>query len=75
MKIAEIRGKSAEDLAELIEECKEKLFKLRFAAVTEKVENASEVRGLRKTIARAKTVLREVELNAEGDESTIGSES
>lgn len=57
MKIEELRGKSSEDLLDLIEECKEKLFKLRFAAVTEKVDNPSEIRKLRKTIARVKTIL------------------
>lgn len=57
MKIDELRGKSSEDLLDLIEECKEKLFKLRFAAVTEKVDNPSEIRKLRKTIARVKTIL------------------
>lgn len=57
MKIEELRGKSSEDLLDLIEECKEKLFKLRFAAVTEKVDNPSEIRKLRKTVARVKTIL------------------
>ncbi|MDF1666321.1 MAG: 50S ribosomal protein L29 [Planctomycetota bacterium] len=57
MKIEELRGKSSEDLLDLIEECKEKLFKLRFAAVTDKVDNPSEIRKLRKTVARVKTIL------------------
>lgn len=67
--IQEMRGKSSEDLVDLIDECKEKLFQLRFTAATEKLENASEVRRLRKSIAKAKTLLRERELQAEGAES------
>ena len=62
MKITDLRGKSSEDLLDMVEEFKEKLFKLRFAAVTEKVDNPSEIRSLRKTIARIKTIQREREL-------------
>jgi large subunit ribosomal protein L29 len=59
MKTQEIRGKSPEDIHDLVEDCKERLFKLRFAGVTEKVENPAEIRKLRRTIARCKTVLKE----------------
>jgi large subunit ribosomal protein L29 len=61
MKVEELRGKSSEDLLDIVEENKEKLFKLRFAAVTEKVDNPSEIRKLRKTIARIKTILKQRE--------------
>lgn len=64
MKIEEMRGKSSEDLLDLIEESKEKLFKLRFQSVTEQVERPSEMREHRKVIARAKTLLRQRELDA-----------
>lgn len=60
--IEELRGKSNEDLVDQIEVGKEELFKLRFAAATEKVENASKIRELRSSISRAKTVLREREI-------------
>lgn len=60
--IEELRGKSKEDLLDLIEEGKEELFKLRFAAATEKVENAAKIRELRQSISRSKTVLREREI-------------
>jgi large subunit ribosomal protein L29 len=61
MKITDLRGKSSEDLLDMVEEFKEKLFKLRFAAVTEKVDNPSEIRSLRKTIARIKTIIKQRE--------------
>ena len=64
MKVQEIRGKSIEDMSELIDDCKEELFKLRFAAVTEQVENSSRIQSLRKTIARVHTVLRERQIAA-----------
>jgi len=67
MKTSEMRSKSAQDLAELIDDCREELFKLRFAAVTDKVDNPARIRVLRKSIARAKTLL--VEGAGEGVES------
>ena len=62
MKASQMRDMSREDL--VLEEAalREQLFKLRFQAATGQLENASRMRGVRKDIARVKTVLRQMEL-------------
>lgn len=62
MKIKEIRGKSDQELLAEIKNLKEELFRLRFRKVTDVVENPSLVRGLRKDIARMKTILQEKQI-------------
>ena len=68
MKIDEIKEKSVKELNELIVDSKKQLFDIRFKKYTNKYENAtdmgkanSEMKELRKTIARAKTVLNQKE--------------
>ena len=68
MKIEEIKEKSVNELNELIVESKKQLFDIRFKKYTNKYETAtdmgkanSEMKELRKTIARAKTVLNQKE--------------
>jgi large subunit ribosomal protein L29 len=68
MKIDEIKEKSVQELNELIVDSKKQLFDIRFKKYTNKYENAtdmgkanSEMKELRKTIARAKTVLNQKE--------------
>ncbi len=68
MKIAEIKEKSVSELNEIIVDCKKQLFDIRFKKFTNKYENAtdmgkanSEIKELRKTIARAKTILNQKE--------------
>ncbi|MBE7704562.1 MAG: 50S ribosomal protein L29 [Cyanobacteria bacterium SIG29] len=68
MKIEEIREKSVSELNELIVEFKKQLFDIRFKKFTNKYENAtdlgkanSEMKELRKSIARVKTVLNQKE--------------
>ncbi len=68
MKIEEIKEKSEKELNELIVDSKKQLFDIRFKKHTNKYENAadmgranSEMKELRKTIARAKTVLNQKE--------------
>lgn len=62
MKIKEIRDKEVDALkAELVAQEKH-LFDLRTQAVTEKLEDPSQLRKTRKDIARIKTVLRQREL-------------
>lgn len=69
MKTEELRGRPSEDLVELIEITKESLFRLRFKAALEGLENPSEIGAQRRLIARAKTLLRKREIEAEaGDE-------
>jgi large subunit ribosomal protein L29 len=61
-KLKEIRDKSGEDLQRDVIERTRHLFDLRSQAVTEKLEDPSQLRKTRKEIARIKTILREREL-------------
>jgi large subunit ribosomal protein L29 len=62
MKIKEIKDKQTGDLVAELAEKQKHLFALRSQAVTEKLENPSELGKTRKDIARIKTVLRQREL-------------
>ena len=62
MKIDEISSKSTEELNETIYSLKEKLFDLRRKKAVGQLENLSEIKRVRKEIARCYTVLKEKEL-------------
>jgi large subunit ribosomal protein L29 len=64
MKIKEIREKETDHLRHELEEKQKHLFDLRTQAVTEKLEDPSQLNKARKDIARMKTVLRQRELEA-----------
>lgn len=64
MKIQEIREQDDEQLADSLRDVQRRLFRLRFQAATEKLEAPSDLRKLRRTIARIMTVQRERELAA-----------
>lgn len=59
MKPAEIRGLGDGELREKLQELKDDLFRLRFQAATDPEANPSQVKKLRREIARVKTVQRE----------------
>lgn len=59
MKIAEIREKTDDVIREELSSQEKHLFALRSQAVTEKLEDPSQLNKARRTIARLKTVLRE----------------
>ena len=68
MKIEEIKEKSVNELNEVIVDSKKQLFDIRFKKHTNKYDNAgdmgranSQIKELRKTIARAKTILSQKE--------------
>ena len=68
MKIEEIREKSVSELNDLIVDYKKQLFDLRFKKFTNKFETAtdlgranSQMKEIRKTIARVKTVIKQKE--------------
>lgn len=63
MKPSEIRDKSIVELNGELNELKEELFKLRFQHATNQLDNPMKLKGVRRDIARVKTVLRERELN------------
>ncbi len=59
MKISELRGKAKEELAGLVTSSKKELFNLRMQAATGADANLNRSREVKKTIARAKTLLNE----------------
>jgi large subunit ribosomal protein L29 len=62
MKIEELHELSVDDLKAKLAELNEEEFRLRFRSATEALENPMRFRGLRRDIARVKTVLRAREL-------------
>ena len=64
MKVNEIRNLSAAEMDEKVAGLKEELFNLRFQLATGQLENPARICEVKKTIARIKTVQREVELKA-----------
>ena len=57
MKIAELRAKSKEELGDLVLSLKKEQFNLRMQAATGQLENRGRFKDVRKTIARAKTLI------------------
>jgi large subunit ribosomal protein L29 len=64
MKMKEIREKETEALEHELADRQKHLFELRSQAVTEKLENPSQIKWTRKEIARIKTVLHQRQLEA-----------
>ena len=62
MKAKELRELSTQELEEKIGGLKEELFNLRFQLATGQLENPMRIREVRKSIARAKTIVRAREL-------------
>lgn len=60
MKTAELRAKSKEELKDLVLSLKKEQFNLRFQQSTGALDNALRFREVKKTIARAKTLINEV---------------
>lgn len=58
----ELREKSSEQLEFSIQEAREQFFRLRFQSATEKLERPSQLRQLRREVARIKTILRQREV-------------
>ena len=59
MKAEELRGKTVEELIAAYEKNAEALFNKRFQTEIEQIGSPSEIREIRRSIARIKTVLRE----------------
>jgi large subunit ribosomal protein L29 len=59
MKVAEIRDLSADELRSRVKELDDELFKLRIQKSMGQLEAPAKVRGVRRDLARIKTVLRE----------------
>lgn len=65
MKINEIRDLSYEELAQKLADLKTELFNLRFQNATSQLDNTMKIVDVKKSIARVKTVMREIELKKE----------
>jgi len=64
MKVSEIRDLSEEELREKLSEVTQEQFNLRFQHGTGQLENTMRLGEVKRDIARIKTVLRELELQA-----------
>jgi large subunit ribosomal protein L29 len=62
MKAAKMRDMSKGDLVLEETELRQQLLKLRFQVATGQLESASRMNGVRKDIARIKTILKEMEM-------------
>lgn len=65
MKAAELRGLTPVEISQKIDELYQELFNLRFQAATKQLADTSRMRLVKKDIARAKTILTEIEQQAE----------
>lgn len=64
MKASDIRELSSEEIQEKLSDLTEEQFNLRFQHATDQLENSMRLRDVKHDIARMKTVLRELELQA-----------
>src|SRR4051812_21947855 len=71
MTIKEIREKTDSDLQHELAEAQKHLFDLRSQAVTEKLEDPSQLRKTRRATAQIKTIIRERQLAATRDETAL----
>lgn len=62
MKASEFRNLTSAEIEQKIAGFKEELFNLRFQSATGQLDNPSRIRDVRKSIARARTIVREREL-------------
>jgi large subunit ribosomal protein L29 len=62
MRASDIRELSVEEMTARIAELEEERFRLNFRSATEPLDDPLRLRGIRKDIARLKTILREREL-------------
>ena len=62
MKIIEVREFSYEELAQKLADLKTELFNLRFQNATSQLDNTMKIVDVKKSIARVKTVMREMEI-------------
>ncbi|MBR3942089.1 MAG: 50S ribosomal protein L29 [Clostridia bacterium] len=62
MKINEVRNLSYEELGAKLKDLKAELFNLRFQHATSQLDNPMQIVEVKKSIAKVKTVMRELEL-------------
>lgn len=64
MKAKELREMTPQELSVKLVDLKGELFNLRFQLATGQLENTSQIKSVKKDIARVRTILRETELRA-----------
>ena len=69
MKASEIREMNPDELVDELENLQRKLFDIRTQAVTEKLEDPTQLTKARRDVARLKTIIRERELAQPESES------
>jgi large subunit ribosomal protein L29 len=70
MDAEKIRNLTDAELKQQERELNDQLFRLKFQLKMGQTESLKKIRGLRKDVARVKTIMREKELAASGDEGT-----
>lgn len=65
MKLSEVRGMNDREMLTKLDELYQEKFNLRFQASTKQLANTNRMRQVRREIARIKTVMTEIELQAE----------
>ena len=75
MKIKEVRALPADEIVAEIDKARGKVFKMRFQAKSENVENSGSFQTLRRHVARLKTVMRERELGLKKEKKQGGGAS
>lgn len=66
MKISELRGKSVDQLKDLLASLKKEALYLRFQKTTGELSNIARIKQVRKTVAQVKTLLKEKEFLVTG---------
>ena len=66
MTASEIRDLTTDEILDRIDNAEEEIFRLRFRAVTQEIDNPMLLRTLRRDIARMKTVLNQRQTAEEG---------
>ena len=64
MKAKQLRDMTSNELTVKLGDLKNELFNLRFQLATGQLDNTGKIQGVKKDIARVKTVLRDKEINA-----------
>ena len=60
MNATELKGKTPDQLNEMLADLKKEAFNLRFQAATNQLENTSRMRSVKKDVARVKTIINQV---------------
>ena len=67
----ELREMQPEQLAAELEQARKELFQLKFQAAVERIDAPSNIRRLRREMARIKTIQRERELESQREAATV----